>query len=1519
MTSYTIYMSRGIRVFGVCALMVMTVLWFAREGATQSPDALSTQPKQARAEFVPGEVLVRFRSEAAARGKSTPGNELLIEGYQIPMSVEDLKLGDTIEGLRLVHVKPEDTAKAIEALNLRSDVLYAERNFIREKFVTPNDPLFPSLWGLNNPGQDLFGEYSGFIRGDDIHAEQAWNITTGSRNVVVGIVDGGIDINHPDLFANIWTNPAEISGNGLDDDGNGRVDDINGFDFFHNQGTVFDPTDFEGESHATHIAGTIGALGNNNIGVVGVNWEVSLMSLKVFGRTDEDPQWGNVAIFVRAYAYAKQMRDLWVSSGGLKGANIRVLNASIGGYGYSRAELDALSALDDSGVLFVAAAGNDTRNNDVFPIYPAGYRLPNIISVAASGPTDYLAFFSNVGNESVSLSAPGVSIQSTTPNGTYSFMMGTSMAAPHVAGATALICAKYPEITVKQLRAALIYNGDFNPLQLGKTLTARRLNVFSSLNAVAENDTTSPGPMPDFRILAQNGRTVTLGWTTPGDDGNVGMASIYQMRYSDHIIGSAADFDAATTIWTLESLLPAAAGTLASATVEVPYLHTDGYIALRATDNMGNTSPVAMLPVSVPESLTNLYDVTESAPQPLSTGGTQVPGFGRNPDDSYSLDYPLPFSFPYYGHRVRNVTVSTNGALYFSVPPKFLLPPMTGHSGSLDARNSLRALQTNRMIAGLWDDLVVTGVYAVTPDPNRIIFRWEGKTFDLLVKEGEPRGENPISFETELRADGTIQIRYGDGNKRLFPIVGISDGRPDAYVVNSHTSAEALMDLTAANTVTFSPRPPPSPPAGDLELVVRGMSVVNPVLSGGSTYTALPGAVAPGEVLQFDVVVTALGPDASNDVVLTAQLPAGTSFVGCDFSGVTCSGPSSGTDGGVVTANLGTLGQLYFAKAKGFGLQVKVTATPGTTLETRFSASSSVTDPNPINNNASATALVENYTAFNQVIAIDGSSRNTITLRQDGTVWFWGFPFDLDESVNNILLNPKQVDGLSNVIGIAGGGQHALALRVDGTVWSWGVNDRGQLGNQHIANAAITFPPTMIPGLSHIRAIAASRGASFAVDDQGLVWAWGDNTSGALGDGTTITRATPVQLQTISGVVKMATTGESTFAITTDGKLWSWGDNFYGQLGNGQTHSASLTPAPIEGLSHVRSVAADWIHTIALLDDGTVWTWGRGGSGELGNGTQNDSAVPIAVPNLTDVTSVDAGASASLALKADGRIWFWGDGKVTPRQVDELAGVKAIAAWNVQYAAIMADNSLQMWAYNSYIFQDGTLVPKPPAQIKWLPVVLTPRISAESSTYIFPRDVSIDCETPGAVIHYTTNGNDPTESDAILNPGTTVRIDRSMTVMAKAWKPGLAPSKVASASYAILVAGAPTPPQLILEDSGPFPNQAAAIDSVMNLRDPFPVLSAFAVQGSDRNTRVTIFLRSLQFSPGEMPSFVIVNLIDANSGNHDVPAEDVRTAFSSDLTQVTFRIPDNLPAGTCTVRVMAHGQMSNAGTIRIKG
>ncbi|HKG80320.1 MAG TPA: S8 family peptidase [Pyrinomonadaceae bacterium] len=374
-------------------LLLIAVLPIAQRAERQSQGPQSQllaaplqRTKQEYPRAVPGEILVRFRPEL--KGKRL-GRQVLMEktGRQIPLFVKNLSpTFEIVEGLRVAQVNPADTSNAIEALRARPDVIYAEPNFIRKALVAPNDPRYAQMWGLNNTGQtSTFGGNPG-TAGNDIRAEQAWTMTTGSRSVVVGVVDTGIDINHEDLHDNIWINTAEVPGNGIDDDGNGFVDDINGWDFAHNDASVFDYTEpsfppsesYAGDLdyHGTHVAGTIGATGNNATGVVGVNWQVSLMSLKFL---TEDGK-GTSADLLNALAYAKAMRQLWESSGGTKGANIRVLNNSYGGGEFSQAELDAIRALGDAGILFVVAAGNESVSNDFFPVYPANYLAPNVIS-----------------------------------------------------------------------------------------------------------------------------------------------------------------------------------------------------------------------------------------------------------------------------------------------------------------------------------------------------------------------------------------------------------------------------------------------------------------------------------------------------------------------------------------------------------------------------------------------------------------------------------------------------------------------------------------------------------------------------------------------------------------------------------------------------------------------------------------------------------------------------------------------------------------------------------------------------------------------------------------------------------------------------------------------------------------------------------------------------------------------------------------------------------------------------------
>jgi subtilisin family serine protease len=737
--------------------------------ATRQTISAASAQKRTRPAFVPGEVLVRYRSETLARQTGSL-QTLSVDGRQLQVEIESFEGAEIVPGLRLARTEPSDTLAVIEALNKDTNVLYAEPNYLLYKDLTPNDPRFTSgeLYALTKIG-----------------APQAWNTTTGSNGanaIVVGVIDEGIDKNHEDLAANIWTNPAEIAGNSVDDDGNGFVDDVNGYNFATNTGTI------PAESHATHVAGTIGAVGNNGIGVVGVNWSVRLMSLRFINGSS-----GATSNAIRACNYAKQMRDLWISSGGTKGANVRVLNNSYGGGGSDQSFLDAINAASQSGILFVAAAGNAPDNpepdNDLIPHFPGSYIAPNVIAVAATDSSDNLSGFSHFGANSVQMGAPGSGILSTTPGNTYSTFSGTSMATPQVAGAAALLLAANPNLTIQQLRSLLIFNGDLIPALAGKTFTGRRLSVGNSVVALAEGDTTPPGTVTNFHVNSQNGRILNIGWTTSGDDGAAGQASLYQVSFTDGTSGA---------VTALKNLVPTPSGTTQAIDVKIPYRHLNGIVTLREFDNVGNEGTPATFPVTISQLAGDPYLTQLSGATGLS-GGTPL---GLVGDDKLRLNYSLPFSFLFFGQNFSTVNISTNGNLFFSTPP-------TRSGGDADdVPGSVVGLTQFKMISGLWDDLRTDGragddVYVTIPDATRIIFRWQGEIFG---DGSNPALQPQVNFEIELRSNGIILTRYGSGNTNLFPVVGIGGGEPEAYVIPSHTNETTPISLTNAQTVTFTPR-----------------------------------------------------------------------------------------------------------------------------------------------------------------------------------------------------------------------------------------------------------------------------------------------------------------------------------------------------------------------------------------------------------------------------------------------------------------------------------------------------------------------------------------------------------------------------------------------------------------------------------------------------------------------------------------------------------------------------------------
>lgn len=420
---------------------------------------------------ISGEILVQTRSSAAVQG--------LKGKYEV-------KTVDASTGVYLLK-SPALKGKEdpiVQALMKTGSFDIVEKNYMRRVSApVPRDPKWLEQWSFKNYGQDAPGGTEG-VSGADIKALEAWSVTTGSKKIVVAVIDTGIDYSHPDLKVNMWVNEAEKNGiAGIDDDGNSYTDDVYGWDFVSGTreelyyGQLGDPDPMDDYGHGTHVSGTIGAVGGNAIGVAGINWNVSLMALKFLDRNGS----GSSADEYRALRYA-------IRNG------VDVINASYGGGGPSKLVEMALKEAGEKGILFVAAAGNNSENNDAVLQYPAGYRLDNIVAVAATDNRDQLAQFSNYGFQTVHIAAPGVAITSTYPVALardeapdllpYRVFSGTSMATPHVVGAAALALAADPKLLKHpaELKARLLGSADWLPQLAGKVANGGRLNLANAVS-----------------------------------------------------------------------------------------------------------------------------------------------------------------------------------------------------------------------------------------------------------------------------------------------------------------------------------------------------------------------------------------------------------------------------------------------------------------------------------------------------------------------------------------------------------------------------------------------------------------------------------------------------------------------------------------------------------------------------------------------------------------------------------------------------------------------------------------------------------------------------------------------------------------------------------------------------------------------------------------------------------------------------------------------------------------------------
>ena len=372
----------------------------------------------------------------------------------------------------LYRVELDGSLSVEEAVERMSDdprVEYAEPNYLLYPSKTPNDSLFINQWSLMNPG----GVFGTGKPGADISATRAWDLTTGSNDMVVAVIDTGVDLSHPDLAPNAWVNSRENPNNGVDDDGNSYVDDRNGWNFVSNRPVTYE--DPNADWHGTHVTGALGAAGNNGIGVTGVAWSVKVMSLKFIGAST-----GNTGDAVKAINYVMDQKK--------RGVNVRVINSSWGGTTGSSSLKSAISAAGNAGILFVCAAGNggdDHSGDDLADAqyYPAAWsaEISSIIAVAAVDYTDSYAGFSNYGYNTVQVGAPGVNTYSTAPDGQYGYGAGTSMATPHVSGVAALLFSREPGLSPSQARQRIISTADPLPTLAGRVESSGRVNAYNAL------------------------------------------------------------------------------------------------------------------------------------------------------------------------------------------------------------------------------------------------------------------------------------------------------------------------------------------------------------------------------------------------------------------------------------------------------------------------------------------------------------------------------------------------------------------------------------------------------------------------------------------------------------------------------------------------------------------------------------------------------------------------------------------------------------------------------------------------------------------------------------------------------------------------------------------------------------------------------------------------------------------------------------------------------------------------------
>jgi len=724
----------------------------------------------------PDVVLVGFHPGASAADREA-ARRLVAAVRAAPVS----RLAPDAEVMNLPRGMTVD--QAIKALMRNPVVRYAEPDYILQRAAVSNDPDYTGnrLWGM-------YGDATSPANAFGSQAGEAWAAGhTGSRQVFIGVIDEGIDVTHPDLAANVWVNPFEIPGNGIDDDGNGFVDDINGWDFVSNDNTVGDGA---ADDHGTHVAGTIGGVGGNGTGVVGVNWQVTMISAKFLGTSG-----GTTTNAVRAVDY---ITDLKIRHG----LNIVATSNSWGGGGFSQTLLDAISRAGQRDILFIAAAGNSTSNNDLGGYYPSGYQCVTssgwdcVVSVASIMSNGAISSFSSYGATTVDLGAPGSDIRSTLPGNTYGNYSGTSMATPHVSGAVALCASIDPTQSGRELRAAVLGTTTPTDSLTGKTATNGRLNVGTLAGVCLPPTQPVTGGPGSLTASAVSRAQIRLAWV----DGAVNETG-YEIQRSPSGCGS---------FTTIAQIAPDSTG-------------FDATNLAAGTEYCFRVRAVSRYLVNgVPSTTawTNLASATtQAAPPPYQCQAEGMSwidtstGQALSMTDDSQASATLPFAFPFYGTPTTAVRISSNGFLRFG----------TGTATAYANVAIPSSGEPNGFVAPFWDDLnpgaggSVRTLVAGSGTARRFVASWEnvphysvsGSTLSFQVVLEEDTGHLVLNYRdvfagstaVDRGASATVGIEAEDGlsgTQVSYNAATLSDGTAYRCSTGAASTVGAPSNLRAS-------------------------------------------------------------------------------------------------------------------------------------------------------------------------------------------------------------------------------------------------------------------------------------------------------------------------------------------------------------------------------------------------------------------------------------------------------------------------------------------------------------------------------------------------------------------------------------------------------------------------------------------------------------------------------------------------------------------------------------------------